>query len=531
MLGRLVVLSLLVLSSSARAEGRSEALLYASCPRVAGEYTGTLRGRVLLHEGFLEGDEALVQKSIAQQLRYLWGHYRNDAEAHAALQVTLSAEPAQITITSTKKLPYGRELGLPYPTKEARLQLEDPYTLRAVARGRVQHDDAARLVEYEARMRLAICGRGQDPPDKLRVPLPQDPWLAYWYVPATEHRPLRYHQDRAVTNPCADDDFADLPHPFYYWYDWLPTRHGPDDDGRAFDCRPLLQKGDQYDFFELALERSGASERDLSRLRSQLGQGLITATIIVGAVDHKALDLQPGFWEGLLGQAGDGSLPERARLARRRWERAPVREIGTRNFLELLDELRRVVKVTSHQTRSDGEALLVEVRGALRASRRQVRLRFWLGLTDVFGPRPPTHWRVLRRALADDQVVVYWGHSGIGENLRLSRIEQHLNLSHAVVAGELRRSPLRLVAILSCYSYMYFGQDLLAAGAERSDGAYFLFTGTESARREAGPLGVLGLLDTILRPDNATARLERVPRLEDDEFWLLKEVAGTATPR
>ena len=78
---------------------------------------------------------------------------------------------------------------------------------------------------------------------------------------------------------------------------------------------------------------------------------------------------------------------------------------------------------------------------------------------------------------------------------------------------------------------MYFGQDLLAAGAERSDGAYFLFTGTEAARREAGPLGVLHLIDAILRPDNPSARLDRVPRLEDDEFWLLKEVAGTATPR
>jgi hypothetical protein len=512
----------------AEAAERHESLLYASCARVAGEYLGTLRGKVLLHEDFLGGDEALVRTSIAHQLRYLWGHYRNDAEAHAQLQLTLSAEEPQIEITSSRKLPYGRALALPYPTKEARLQLDDAYNLRAVARGQVAASDPARLVEYTARVRLAICGRDIDPPTKVRVPLPQDPWLAFWYVPAALHRPLRYHQDRAVTNPCADNDFADLPHPFYYWYDWLPTRHGPDDDGASFDCRSWLRAGDQYDFYDLTLEPLGTPTRDLSRLRAQLSGERLTATVIVGAVDHKALDLAAGYWQTQLGSARDASLPDRARAALRRFERAPVREAGTRNFLQVLDQLRTVMKISGHETRTDEDSLLVEARGSLRGSKRPIRVRFWLGLTDVFGPRPPTHWRVLRRALADDQIIVYWGHSGIGENLRLQQIERNLGLSHAIVAGELRRSPLRLVAILSCYSYMYFGQDLLAAGAERSDGAYFLFTGTEAARNEAGPLGVLGLVDLILRPENQRARVDRVPRLEDDEVWLLKEVAGTS---
>ena len=162
--------------------------------------------------------------------------------------------------------------------------------------------------------------------------------------------------------------------------------------------------------------------------------------------------------------------------------------------------------------------------GRLRQSGRPLRVRLWLGLTDVFGPTPPAHWRILRRALVEDQLVVYWGHSGIGENFRLAQIERHLGVSHEQMSADLRAAPLRLVAFLSCYSYMYFGQDLLAAGAEREDGGYFVFTGMESARHEAGPLAVLELVDRILRPDNPEGRVDAMPRLGDDEFWLVKEV-------
>jgi hypothetical protein len=514
----------LLLAAASPAPARREALLFANCPREGGEYTGSYRGRVLLQEAFLAGDD--LRPSIEQQLRYLWGYFRNDAAAHGAMQVTLSAEPPVIEILSRTPVRYGRRLPLPYPTQEERLRIDDPYTRRAVARGEVKPDDRALLVTYQIRFKAAICGRDRDPPPALQVPLPRDPWLAYWHVPAANHRPLRYHDSRAVTNPCADDDFADLPHPFYYWYDWLPTRHGPDDDGRAFDCRPWLRAGQDYDFFDVKLERTAAASHDFGRLRSQLAGKPLTATVLVGAVDHAVTDLALPRFRALLAEGGPGALATHAVAAQEAWAAAPPREPGTRAYLALLAELREVMTIERHTTTIVDEHLLTEVHGRLAGSGSPLRLRVWLGLTDVFGPRPPRHWPILRQALGEDQIVVYVGHAGIGENVRLANIEQHTGVSHAQMAAALRRSPLRLVAFLSCYSYMYFGQDLLDAGAERADGAFLLFTGIAAVRHEAGPLAVLDLVDRVLAPDARDGRLVTLPRLGADEFWLVKEVSA-----
>src|SRR5438552_11046080 len=102
----------LLLAQPALAPARREALLFANCPLQGGEYLGSYRGRVLLHQHFVGGDD--LRPSVEQQLRYLWGHFRNDADAHRALQLTLSAEPPQIQILSRAPVPYGRHLPLPY---------------------------------------------------------------------------------------------------------------------------------------------------------------------------------------------------------------------------------------------------------------------------------------------------------------------------------------------------------------------------------------------------------------------------------
>jgi hypothetical protein len=515
---RALMIVLAVAAAVADAAPRRERLLLSNCPRQSGEYVGSFRGRILLHKDFLASDS--VEGSIEHQLRYLWGHYRNDATAHNSLQVSLSAEPPEIRILSKKEVSYGRDLPLPYDTKEARLKIDDPYTLRAVARGRVQKNDPAWLVDYEIHFKLAVCGRGEDPAPSVRVPLPPDPWLAYWYVGRANHHPLSYHGERAVTNPCADNDFADLPHPFYYWYDWLPTRHGPDDDGKPFDCRRWLHAGDDFDFFDVKLEAASVPSHDFGRLRAQLGGGPLTATIVVGVVNHFMLDLGLPAWRDLL--AG-GDLVGRANEGLARWDEMRPHDLGTRSLLTALSELGGVMSLERHSATVDGDYLVVEVEGRLKQSLRPLRVRLFLGMTDIFGPRPPKHWSILKRALVEDQLIVYWGHSGIGENFRLAQIEKNLGLDHARMSGELQHASWRLIAFLSCYSYMYFGQDLLQAGADNS-GGYFVFTGMESSKHEAGPLAVLELVDHVLA--DARGRVDKLPRLGDDEFWLIKEVDG-----
>lgn len=520
--------------------GGREALLVAHCPRQADEYVGEVEGKVLLHRELVgrgELEEPEIRASVEQQLRYLWGYQHNEPGLRRAWQLVFSSEPMQIELLGRSEVPYGRSLavGWTHGAQDPQLRIEDPYTRRAVERGRIEARDPALLVSYRARVKVALCGRARVPDKVLSAPVPRDPWLAYWYVPRARHRPLAYFGDRAVTNPCADDDFASLPHPFYYWYDWFPERHGPDAEGRPFDCRPLLRKGRDFDWIGLRLEpREARSVRgDLSTLRTRLlhdaNRGPLRATFVFGVLDHRVLEPSYASWVERLGEGrGASELARRVAGARHELARSAERERGLRMLLETLGEIGATIDVERHQSRVDDGYLVVEILGRLSHGGHAIRLRLVLGLTDVLGPRPPGHWRFLRDALLEDHVVVYWGHSGVGENFRLAQIEQHLRLDHDRFARELEEAPVRLVAYISCYSYMYFGRDLLRAAAERLSGVVFLFTGMGGTARDDGPSAVLALLDRVLASDNPSGRIDRLEGVGQDEFWIVKEVAGAA---
>lgn len=533
----IVILPGLLLCTSALAApvARREQLQLITCERPAAEYLATLRGRITLHRAFLatgaKEDEEIIQ-SLKQQLRYLWGHYRTDAAASQELRVVLSSEEPVLIIQKKTAVPYGRDLVIDWKQVGPHLIINDPYTLRAIQAGQVRKGDAAVAVDYEARFKLGVCSLAQTvgaQPVTLTVPLPQDPWLFFWHVPARERRPMRYHGIVNTTNPCSDDDFAELPHPFYYWYDWQPGRRGPDASGNFFDCRQLLRPGVDFSPHVVRLTRYSAASRSFRSLRQAFGAGAgkgpVRATVLIGVLDHelRALDAQ-GLADRLA--AGRGDLSARARaLSGSDW--APAHEGGTAKLLHLLSDLGQVAQVRSSQPQVERGFLRVDIAATLRRSGRPLQLRAHLGLTDLFGPVPPQHWFILQRALAEDHLVIYAGHSGLGENFRLAQIEERLKLPHDEFVRAFRGAPHQLIAFLSCYSYMYFGQDLLAAGASRAvPGGEFVFTGDAYTKGDRGALALLDLVDQVLAPGNTAGRVDRLRFLDPEDFWLIKELGA-----
>jgi hypothetical protein len=507
---------------------RVERLQLLTCPRPGGEYRATLSGRVVLHRAFIargaaEAEE--IRASIKQQIRYLWGHYRTHPVAHHDLALVLSGEEPVIAIRRVAPIAYGRDLVLDWHPTLPHLEITDPYTTRAVARGFTRAADPALEVRFEARFTLGVCGRAAtiaDGPDAtLEVPLPLDPWLFYWHVAAVDRRPMSYAGVTSVTNPCSDDDFAELPHPYYYWYDWQPGRHGPDAAGHVFDCRGLLKEGRDFVPHRVRVAPIGAATADFGRLRRELaGARPLTATVLIGVLDHGVRELPAAALARALG-AGHGGLARRAAAAQRT---AAAAEPGTFKLLALLRDLDAVARPGAFRTTVVDGLVHVEVEAILARSGRPVRLRAVLGLTDVFGPVPPRHWAVLKHALATDHLVIYAGHSGLGENFRLAQIERHLSLAHADFMAAYRTAPFQLIAFLSCYSYMYFGQDLLAAGTGRAAArGEFVFTGDEYTKGDRGALALLDLVDQALAPGNPTGRVERLRFLDPEDFWIVKE--------
>lgn len=543
----LFALLLLLLAAPVRAPAqpppapRREQLQIVTCQRPAAEHVATLRGQILLHRAFLApgaAEDEQIRLSLKQQLRYVWGHYRTHATASRELRMVLSAEEPELAILKKTATTYGRDLILDWQTGRPHLDITDPYTLRAIGVGRTRKDDPALIIDYEARFKVGVCSLEQTvsatagQPTTLTVPLPRDPWLFFWHVPAAARRPMRYAGVVNITNPCSDDDFAELPHPYYYWYDWQPGRKGPDANGQPFDCPALLRPG--VDFFPntVQLRPYSTASRSFRALREGLGAGPaaaqkpVRATVLIGVLDHEVRTLDADGLRARLeaSKSGKKDLASQAQ-ALLQGDFAPAQEGGTAKLLHLFADLHEVAAVRSFHSQTERGFLRVDIAATLRRSGRPLQLRAYLGLTDLFGPVPPSHFFILQRALAEDHVVVYAGHSGIGENFRLAQIEKHLQMPHEDFVRAYRGAPHQLIAFLSCYSYMYFGQDLLEASKSRAaPGGEFVFTGDAYTKGDRGALALLDLVDQVLDPRNPAARVEALRFLDPEDFWLLKEL-------
>jgi hypothetical protein len=181
-----------------------------------------------------------------------------------------------------------------------------------------------------------------------------------------------------------------------------------------------------------------------------------------------------------------------------------------------------VVRVDGGRVRLEGDYLRADIEGVLRGSQRGLHLAAFVGLTDLFGPTPPGHWALLGRALEQDEIVVYAGHSGIGENFRLARIQQNLRQPAEAWRTAFAGAPYQIIAFLSCYSYMYFGQDLVAAAGQTSAGREFVYTGTDFTRGDRGGLAILDLVDQLL----AGAPRPSLRFVEPADFLMVKRVDG-----
>ena len=148
--------------------------------------------------------------------------------------------------------------------------------------------------------------------------------------------------------------------------------------------------------------------------------------------------------------------------------------------------------------------MIARAEGTLNGSGKPFSLRAFFGSTDLYGPKPPSHWSEALRSMVNDDIFIYAGHSGLGENLRVA------TLAEQEVQSATRQLDYQLLAYLSCYSYTYFDQDQLptsplGGGRARAD---LLLTAGETYEFGQAALGTLAFVADALAHDGR-ARLDR----------------------
>jgi hypothetical protein len=107
--------------------------------------------------------------------------------------------------------------------------------------------------------------------------------------------------------------------------------------------------------------------------------------------------------------------------------------------------------------------------------------------------------------------------------MSIPRIAKELHLNPSTLLADAAGAPFQLVAYLSCYSYMYFGADLIPAEAARAEPRReFVLTGTEFTQGDRGALAILDFVDQVLAEPDATARVPALRFVDPGEFFIFK---------
>ena len=475
-------------------------LRFIGCSGEAAELTLRIKNHVLLHKDFLAdkaGDEKEYLEAVELQLKYVFGYFHNQPKLNTVLATSPTAPRIKIHRTSSTSYPFDLEIDkIDHPDVKISL----PYQKKALDRGRTTQKDSAVRIEYSAEIEAMRCGKNPLK-QELELALPSDPYLAYWYVAPRSRRLLKWRHVQGVTNPCADPELADIPHPEFYWYFWNPVRSAFDAKGKLYHCSELLKES--FHFHKVGAEiverRSPSNAHPLLSFDKFPKEKTLRASVVFGIIDAKLASFPTQGLSGLKpALKGESKAPLDAYLDSLLKSEEEL-DRGSRYFANFLLGLPAVMDISAVKVLENQSYLQLQIQGLLVKSRREIKLRAYFGPTDLLAGKPPQHWRLLKSALETDHLLFYNGHSGLGENLALH------NINDSAVSGilepiEFDRAPsYQLVAYLSCYSYNYFGRDLLRARAERANttATDVVYTASNFTS-ERGPLGLLDYMDRVL---------------------------------
>lgn len=495
MKARVILVLLSFWTMNTMAQSRSTAPHYG-CESTGHEVSFEYSGQIKLNAKWLANpDDGAIKQAITQQLRYLRGYYISSRK-NLPYALTLNAENAKIEILKIESGPYGIGLKID-PIQHPNVHIEHPYLLQAIAGKQTRPNDKGIAVAFKLQTSGYFCG-SEDYMNSLTPLVPLDPYLAYWTVDAKSRRPIRWRNAEARINPCADPELADIPDPFYYWYFWDPNRQGEDTSKKKFDCKKMIQDGKSFVAVRPKLKPATASNHSPppATLHPSLEGKKIEISAIFGVIDEHDLTFainKKTNWDDIQREAAAFlNLPGNV-------------DRGSKYYARFLLKIDSVMEVDRISTKGD-----LEIWGRLKQSNQKIHLNLFFGYTDVLGQNKPAHWNFLTQALQGSNYIIYNGHSGLGENLK---IENALQATSKAAKDVFSKTPeYQMFAYFSCYSYGYFGEDFARerTASNQKAATDILLTGTEFTS-ERGPLGLLSYIDSIAA---------RKPKSIDNKEWL-----------
>jgi hypothetical protein len=342
---------------------------------------------------------------------------------------------------------------------------------------------------------------------------PADPWLAHWLSPKKDHKLVQWKKSKYTIPPYFDSEYADIPHPEYAWYFWEADYQGSDAKGKAYSASSFVQAGKELSVAKLTTVAQTRLPQfaEAFSLDSLAPEAELTATVIFGIIDPKLEQLN---FTKIIQKKPTGGITEWSEISKLLldWNQRPNIELGSFYATGFLTNLNRILQMSSIQYSYSKKEQILTIKAKLNSSGRNFRIHFYFGPTDLLAGAPPKHWHAARQGLLNDHIVLYTGHSGLGENFSWKNISEFT----AQTAQQKPALSKKIVGIFSCYSFNYFQTDMSQLLAENS----LLVTTGSSYTSARGPIGLVDWVDKSLSKMGSKS----FALLEPDDFLIFQKV-------
>ena len=403
-----------------------------------------LKGTLYLNSQFLDSENETAELAAKKQAQYFAGQFYNNFWGNDKHVLSPAVETKILKISHVS---YPLELEID-DLSSKKVDILDPYIQKAIDRGKTTKEDKALKVEYSLKLSVASCLSKKDKNSLLKkdIFLPIDPYLIYWGIPKSERVKTNWLNISTETiNPCSSTELADYNSPGYYWYFWSTDEMV---DGKS--CADYLSQVGHIEKVKVQINKEQTVESTAKFPPRQFKK----ISIIFGLMDHYN---KPRSLEKLLKMVEEKNFSMAKKKLFTRDEQS---------FLKLVENLKGIFDLREIKGSIKEKILLLEVSAATKKSKENVTIEIYFGPTDTFDPDlGAKHWSYLKRSLIEKDLMIYWGHSGLGENLKIQNMEQALKLENILKTNNIKTQTF---VYLGCYTYSYFGLDIKNALQNRT---------------------------------------------------------------
>lgn len=412
-------------------------------------------GYAVTHSKITSGEIDLKKQKelVRSQLKYFDGYVDHSG-----------FDKFRIVPHSVKNFEIKKVTQVKYPAKIYldSVPLDENYYPKRIQNKWYNSGDEAIKISYTAKLKVTRCLNTKTSQDgNFDIILPVDPYLAYWYVPKEKRVEIKLSSKyNMISTPCASPIMAELIFPNMYWNVWKPRAKRKD-----FDCAKLLKEGEHIITAKAKFTPIEVKPQPLefSHLKNK---GKIKVSLINGLVFP--IDTKENLERARILLANINSINKIQQ------KDLKEQDIGTLATFTILNLFKELTNDLSWLVEDRQDHFIFKGVGRLKYSNKDFEISIYLG-PSVEYQKGRKHWSFLANALEESDFIFYSGHSGMGTAFSLENLKKNIDDFSFIETPK-----NQFIAILSCSSISYFGDDFIKARRKESKRTDFLLTGFDN---------------------------------------------------